>query len=345
MATINGSSANNTLYGTSSADTLRGYGGNDYINGQGGNDTIDGGIGDDKVDGGAGNDTVRGGAGVDFVGGGTGNDTLYGDAGNDYLWGDAGFDFLFGGDGHDRMLGGEGANDLRGGTGDDTLVYELHGTAGSEASEYFGDGGTDTVHVISDGRIATDPAGEQYGTAEAWTTLRWDAAGRGWLGFASEVWSETPGAPNETVNASLDGIERATVDSRTKLIYNGSEVDGITVVGGNRDDRLFVGGGDETLSGGGGADGFRLRWLSYDPDGLGHDKILDYRPAEGDTIRTNGWLDFDTRAPVLSVTHREVGGSTVYESRTAGGDLVHTLEVVGVTGLAPDLIYDDFVLM
>lgn len=345
MATFTGTAARDALYGTSYADTMRGLGGNDYLNGRGGADRIDGGAGNDTLDGGAGRDVVRGGAGVDFVGGGAGDDQLHGDAGDDVLWGGLGFDRLWGGDGHDRMRGGEGANDLRGGSGDDTLVYELHGTAGSEVSEFYGDAGTDTVHVISDGRIETDPDYEHSGTAEAWVTLAWSASGRGWLGFAAGVWTNDPGMPNSTVNASLEGIERATVDPRTKLLYNGADVDGITVAGGNRDDFLFVGSGDETLSGGGGADKFRLVWERFDPAGLGHDRILDYRPAEGDAIETYGWLEYGTDTPALAVTHREVGGSTFYDSRTSGGELVHVLEVVGVTGLDPNLMYNEFLMM
>ena len=199
MATINGTSANNSLYGTRYADTIRGHGGNDYANGQGGNDWIDGGIGEDKVEGGAGNDTVRGGAGRDFVGGGTGDDLLYGDDGDDYLWGDVGFDQLFGGAGNDRMLAGEGTNDMSGGDGSDTLVLELYGEAKDGQSEYYGGAGFDTAHVISTGTIDIDPYDEMDLAAEAIATVRFNDAGTGYLGFTSEPWNETPGAPNNTI--------------------------------------------------------------------------------------------------------------------------------------------------
>jgi Ca2+-binding RTX toxin-like protein len=106
VATINGTSGNDTISGTTSADTIHGLDGNDRIDGDAGNDTIYGdggadtifgGAGNDSINGGAGDDQLNDGAGDDVVHGGDGNDTLsvdnyngsdrlYGDAGNDSLW-------------------------------------------------------------------------------------------------------------------------------------------------------------------------------------------------------------------------------------------------------------------
>lgn len=57
MATVDGSSASETLNGTSSADSVNGYAGNDVLNGLAGNDRLDGGTGNDTLNGGDGNDS------------------------------------------------------------------------------------------------------------------------------------------------------------------------------------------------------------------------------------------------------------------------------------------------
>lgn len=78
MATINGTSGNDTLNGTSSADTIYGYDGDDYIIAGGAADTSNG----DIIYGGNGNDTIVASGGS----GSTGN-TYYGDAGEDvFVW-------------------------------------------------------------------------------------------------------------------------------------------------------------------------------------------------------------------------------------------------------------------
>jgi Ca2+-binding RTX toxin-like protein len=56
MATINGTSGDDTLNGTATADRLNGRGGDDRLNGRGGADTLDGGAGADVLNGGQGND-------------------------------------------------------------------------------------------------------------------------------------------------------------------------------------------------------------------------------------------------------------------------------------------------
>jgi Ca2+-binding RTX toxin-like protein len=113
MATLTGTSGNDTLSGTSSADTLVGSGGNDFYDGAGGSDTLDfrgtstativdftdgtisGGFTGtftniERVLAGNGNDHLIGGAGAQNLSGRAGADTLEGGAGNDWLWGGGG---------------------------------------------------------------------------------------------------------------------------------------------------------------------------------------------------------------------------------------------------------------
>ena len=60
MATIPGTSGNDTLQGTNDPDTINGFGGNDRISGEGGSDIIDGGSGNDVLFGDAGEGTALG---------------------------------------------------------------------------------------------------------------------------------------------------------------------------------------------------------------------------------------------------------------------------------------------
>ncbi|QFT92825.1 Poly(beta-D-mannuronate) C5 epimerase 5 [Roseovarius sp. THAF9] len=60
MATIPGTSGNDTLQGTNDPDTITGAGGNDRISGEGANDSIDGGSGNDVLFGDAGEGTALG---------------------------------------------------------------------------------------------------------------------------------------------------------------------------------------------------------------------------------------------------------------------------------------------
>ncbi|MDB5468709.1 MAG: hypothetical protein JWR84_269 [Caulobacter sp.] len=84
MATIIGTSGDDSIGGTPTDDTISGLEGNDSLIGQGGDDILDGGDGDD------------------LLRGRDGNDTSYGGAGNDYLQGGEGDDVMDGGDGFDR---------------------------------------------------------------------------------------------------------------------------------------------------------------------------------------------------------------------------------------------------
>src|SRR5690349_19586957 len=148
MATIVGTSANNTLtggaardliYGRDGNDTLYGLGSGDYLSGENGNDILYGGDGDDQLDGGAGADVLRGDAGNDYLNGMDGGDTLESGAGRDTLRADAGNDLL--------RLTGDGQKLVNGGEGDDTIqVYAraMH-TATDFSSVLSGDGGFDTM--------------------------------------------------------------------------------------------------------------------------------------------------------------------------------------------------------
>jgi serralysin len=83
MATIYGTSANDTLNGTGLRDIMYGRIGDDSLFGNAGNDVLNGGTGNDTLSGGDGADALRGGAGHDILFGGAGADTLTGGSGVD----------------------------------------------------------------------------------------------------------------------------------------------------------------------------------------------------------------------------------------------------------------------
>ena len=65
VATIVGTSGDDTITGTAGPDVIVARGGNDVVHGGGGNDVICGGGGSDTLDGGSGDDVEDGGGGSD----------------------------------------------------------------------------------------------------------------------------------------------------------------------------------------------------------------------------------------------------------------------------------------
>src|SRR5438132_1121464 len=134
-----------TIVGSSGDDTITGTSGDDVIVGLGGNDTIDGGLGNDTICGGPGNDDLRGSDGNDSFEGGPGDDSIAGQVGSDtvsYAKAPAAVEVdlaggIATGDGTDSLAGlenviGSNFNDtikgefapgiLSGGNGDDALL-------------------------------------------------------------------------------------------------------------------------------------------------------------------------------------------------------------------------------
>ncbi|RCW80816.1 beta strand repeat-containing protein [Paracoccus lutimaris] len=169
MATIDGTSASETLVGGSDSDLINGYAGNDTITGDGGNDTMYGGTG---------NDYFRIGGtsfGTDIFNGGDGADAIYltadvtvsqllldsahvistetldfnysdisGTGGNDVFDISGiitvnGYRRMYLQDGNDRFTGYQGNDNVDGGAGVDTLI----GNSGSDT--LIGGGGNDSM--------------------------------------------------------------------------------------------------------------------------------------------------------------------------------------------------------
>ena len=232
MATINGSSGDDTLTGTANADT---------ISGLAGNDSILGGAGDDLIYGGAGNDTIEGGAGRDTVYGGTGNDV--------WLAGDtqSNTDLVYLEDGDDYAQAGyfsAGSPDtLDGGAGNDTLSLDfLPGNVGITLND---DGTSTTVSFTSVVRnfenvIGNDSANALTGNSAA--NLLDGAAGNDTL---------SGGGGNDTL---LGGAGADSLLGGTGNDYLDGGADNDTLDGGTGNDTLIGGSGADQLAGGEGAD-------------------------------------------------------------------------------------------
>jgi hypothetical protein len=179
MATVNGSTGNDSLLGAAAADQVSGLAGNDTLSGGAGADTLSGGAGNDVAEGGNGADRMYGGAGDDYlagedlsdpagsatsgtldpvvslddgaadlIDGGAGNDTIFGGGGNDLLLGGIGEDVILGGAGADTMVGGPGADTMLGGDGAD-LMHGDEATYTLPGSEFGGSGNVTLVNQIT----------------------------------------------------------------------------------------------------------------------------------------------------------------------------------------------------
>jgi hypothetical protein len=165
MATVDGTSGNDSLFGTPFDDLLNGLDGNDTLTGGVGNDTLDGGGGNDRAaydlasgnvsvslitnlaTGADGTDTLigienlRGSQFDDYLEGNAGGNHIEARGGNDQVFGGDGDDTLQGEGGDDYLEGGAGADFMRGNAGDDTMdggvVLDVVNLADGNRLTYF----------------------------------------------------------------------------------------------------------------------------------------------------------------------------------------------------------------
>jgi Ca2+-binding RTX toxin-like protein len=163
VATMVGTSGDDTFHAYYHADVIVALGGDDVILGAGGDDTICAGDGDDVIFAGPGNDYVDGGNGEDLISGESGDDSLHGGADNDSVFGGTGNDFIVDGGGSYATLYGDAGNDsifvpvgdspswgseIWGGPGDDLIgggatKDKIYG--GEDKDTIFGEGGDDWI--------------------------------------------------------------------------------------------------------------------------------------------------------------------------------------------------------
>ncbi|MEO0675980.1 MAG: calcium-binding protein [Pseudomonadota bacterium] len=188
--------------------------------------------GDDIFDAFRGNDTVDAGAGFDDVDGGPGDDSLSGGLGKDLLFGDGGSDTLDGGGWNDVLVGGNGGDELSGGAGTDIL---------------FGEGGNDLIDAGAWSDLAIGGAGED--------TMIGGVGGDFLTGGLVTSNTLSYDAAEAIIDADRTGSALPDDLGLDVVAYHDDERD--VLDGGEGDDLLFLGQGDEG-TGGSGADVFEV---------------------------------------------------------------------------------------
>lgn len=247
-------------------------------------DTIEGTEGTDLLLGGEGEDIITGDASSDTIEGGLGDDLIEGDGGNDFLLGGADSDIVLGEAGNDRASGGSGNDLVTGGAGDDTLSGSLGtdlvvGDAGND--EVRGGFGSDFVIGGAGADLVDGGANDDFIT--------------GGTVFGAPFSTEQLETIRDTTMTVLELIDEGT--PATGLPFPDDNAPD-TLIGGDGEDEILVGSGDEA-TGGSGADLFALIAEASD-DGTDPSVITDFDPTEDGIlilIESDGPVE-----PVIDVT-------------------------------------------
>jgi Ca2+-binding RTX toxin-like protein len=337
----------------------------DTLRGGNGDDSLEGGFGGGRMEGGAGADTLLAGSAIEPVGDPLGNSTLLGQAGADLLRGDFHDDLILGGADADTLSGGFGTNQLLGGAGDDRIFAVAIGSslggalgnmldggdgndtltggpgavlsagAGNDRVEIGGlDGGAGINALDADGGVGADTlaiaetfsadvlefaiGADGVGRLSTWKTVRDGEAVTGVITGPAAV---------------FEGFEAFVVDgsAATDRITGGAGGDLIQGLGGSFD-RLFGGGGADTLVAGRLGDPMSSATGTLLRGGLGNDLIQLSGPT------TTGTADGGMGAD--SMIGEGLGGSAVM----AGGDGADTVSLLRGSWAADGGAGDDLLI-
>ena len=313
MATITGTSGNDSLSGTASNDTINGLDGNDTLVASGGVDFYDGGAGSDTLDvrnASTGvtvnftNGTISGGLSGTFVN----MERARGTNAADRLIGAIGGQNLAAQGGNDTLEGGAGVDTLWGGTGADSFIFRETGTANADR---LGDFASGTDKIVLDGSVmsalgasgnfaagdtrfaanssgSAQDAGDRIIFNTTTQQLFYDADGNGG-GAAVLIATVQSGA---TIAASDIVVENGSGGS------GGGGSGGQTINGTAGNDSLVGTAGPDTINGFGGndtLDGTNSPFAGTDPNidvldgGLGDDRYIVDNAA--DVLRDAGGID------------------------------------------------------
>jgi Ca2+-binding RTX toxin-like protein len=237
-----GGTGNDFVAGGSANDTLHGWTGSDRIYGGGGEDHIWGWTGANTIYGGDAKDTIQGGTGVDRIYGGAGRDEIFGAEGNDHLDGGADRDWLIGEDGNDSLWGGDGDDYVDGRWGNDYV------SGGNGADELRGDDGSDRVYggpgydwIYTDATNGNAKGADYYAGGSGRDSVMYRS-------YAEAVTADPDGVKGD------DGArgEGDTIATDVESIWGGDGNDRLS--GGTGDNSLLGGPGNDTLQGGAGDD-------------------------------------------------------------------------------------------
>ncbi len=178
-------------------------------------------------------DTINAGSGSDFIEGGDERDEITALGGNDEIHGQAG---------HDTIDGGEGTDLLLGGAGDDTLIFSLGGDT------YDGGAGYDQLKFQTAVTVTVDIATEEYVVS----TTDGSGAQVTEIGIWKNIESIGGGPRNDIITGDAVARNHIGGGDGEDTIYSGAGDDKLG--GGIGNDIIYGGDGDDVISGSGGAD-------------------------------------------------------------------------------------------
>ncbi|HET9131792.1 MAG TPA: calcium-binding protein, partial [Terriglobia bacterium] len=298
------------------------------LNANGGDDTFSAGNGlasliQITVDGGAGNDTLLGGDGTDVLIGGDGNDFIDGNRGNDTLIGGAGDDVF-------QWDPGDGSDQIEGQSGNDTLLF--NGANINEKIDIFANGtgirlSRDIANITMDLNEVEQINVNTFGGADTITVD--DLSGTGATAINVDLGANGGGGDTAVDTVIVTGTNLAddiqiagansdyTVSGLAALVnvHNSEATDqlvvnarggddhisatalpaatvALTIDGGNGDDSILGGQGNDTLIGGNGNDFIDgNRGSDTALLGAGND-IFQWDPGDGsDVVEGQGGID------------------------------------------------------
>jgi Ca2+-binding RTX toxin-like protein len=356
MATIDGTSGNDTLNGTDGDDVINGLDGNDAITDGAGSDTVNAGAGDFDVihaSLGAGVDIYDGGAGIHdivyytnalagvhasladgeaySIGGndeaGIGIDQLgniedlYGSTFSDELIGSSGNNSLYGREGNDALNGGGGNDNLSGGDGNDIM----DGGAGIDRVSYSAsDNGVRVDLSIATAQVTGQGTDTIVGVENLFGSLFNDRL----TGDSQDNW--LLGLDGDDKLYGGDGGDQLDGDVGDDYLNGG---DGNNFLdGGDGDDVLVGGSGDDYFEGGIGIDtadysaaaggiSQRLGGATWLPTGgAGTDVLLDIENLVGSAYADSFFGSDDANSMKGGLGHDELYGGGGDDYLFGGGD-------------------------
>lgn len=347
-ATVYGNAGNDTISITADGDndsvaaTIFGGLGNDSIITEQGADSVVGGEGNDIITTGAANDTVDGGAGNDSVTVGTGTNSVVGGAGNDTIT--SGTDvqaagYFDAGEGDDLIdldgAANTGANTVIGGLGADTITLDVDN--GGSATIWGGSSTNDTadgadsitvLDAVSDEAITIYSTGGDDTITVGMEYLATVFGGQGAdsITTSDDADSITGGEGNDVIVAGA-GDNTVLGSEGDDSITSGAGND--SIIGGEGNDTISAGAGTNTITGNAGADNIT--------SGAGADTI---DGGEGnDTIKGADGADSITGgAGADQFVFENIGGATadaniITDFSTTDGDKVGGFSEADIEGL------------
>ena len=232
---FNGSNAIETLvYGNGATTNLLAY--SYTLNGTALADTLYGtayGSGADKLNGFGGDDTIFAGMANDIVTGGDGNDSIYGDVGDDTLSGNAGDDYISAGAGNDTVIYESGLDRLLDGGGVDIISIANSAITAENLTLRRTVGNSSNLDILLNGTHAFTIQG-QFNQDQGFETIKF-----------------TNGTTFNLTNVQYTSTGTSGNDYLYGISYGGNPND--IMNGGAGDDTLYGYEGNDTLDGGMGA--------------------------------------------------------------------------------------------